>query len=285
MKRIVLFRFHAHASICVNRLRLLKHHNPDVAIFGLYGGPEEKFSHFERVLLPHLENVYCIQGRTPSWKWKNGDLAVRLWNNAVGKELSFDMLHLVEWDLVLMAPLATIYEGVSLDRIGCASLLPVREIEEDWIWTGKEPFRSEYRELLGLVKKKFGDHQDPCAIQGPGLCFPREFLDAYSRADIPELSNDEARIPLFCHAFGFKMHDMGFCGHWFDNNDCLTFHCRLHPEISPRVIERELVGPSGKKVFHPCRRTLAVPGGGRVALTTMALETIVSTWKKFRWSF
>ena len=39
--RVILFRFYNQFDVCRERLRLLRHFNPDVPIYGLYGGPPE----------------------------------------------------------------------------------------------------------------------------------------------------------------------------------------------------------------------------------------------------
>jgi hypothetical protein len=52
MKRIILFRFHERAEVCRNRLDLLKRHNPEAAIYGLYGGNESSY--------PKVEYRSCV---------------------------------------------------------------------------------------------------------------------------------------------------------------------------------------------------------------------------------
>jgi len=52
MKRIILFRFHTNVDICKNRLRLLKKYNPEVKIFGLFGGQERDLEKFQKILNP-----------------------------------------------------------------------------------------------------------------------------------------------------------------------------------------------------------------------------------------
>jgi hypothetical protein len=57
MKRIILFRYHANPLVCVDRLELLKKNNPDIPIYGIYGGIEEEFQLFKVKLKPYLEAV------------------------------------------------------------------------------------------------------------------------------------------------------------------------------------------------------------------------------------
>ena len=282
MKRIILFRFHTKPFVCANRLDLLNKYNPQVEIFGLYGGPEKNYPLIERSLRPHLKHIYCITGKIPFWKWKNGDLALKAWYEDFGRTISFDILHLIEWDLLFFDSLESIYKQIPEDGIGVASLVPVAEIEKDWVWINKEPFRTEFSKLLGYVKRTYGYHMDPYAIQGPGLCLPKKFLEIYSANNIPELCNDEIRIPLFSQVFGFSMYDARFCNKWPHRNKTETFHCQLFPEIHIKTIIKELENPSGRRVFHPFRRTLAINGCSRKPrMVVRVMEILAELLKKF----
>lgn len=280
MKRIILFRFHTYPSICANRVDLLKKYNPQADMFGLYGGPEKKYAAFEKALRPHLKHIYCIQGKTRFWKWKNADLALKDWYEDVGRTIPFDVLHLIEWDLLLFDSLDSIYKEIPEGSIGVASLIPVAEIGTDWVWTNKEPFKAEFTRLLDFVTRTHGYDMNPYAIQGPGLCLPRKFLEMYCDNDIPELCNDEIRIPVFSQIFGFPMYNVRFCEKWPDKNNPGTFHCQLFPEIPTRTIIKELEDSSGKRVFHPYRRTLAINDEVRnPGIIVRASESLASSWK------
>ena len=278
MQRVILFRFHAYESICENRLRLLKRYNSPIQLYGLFGGLEKDYRRFQKKLSGYLENIYCLQNKTKEWKWRNGDLAVRLWFDAVGRHLSFDMLHLIEWDLVLLDPIDKIYRDIPHDTLGLTALTPATNVEEKWIWTSKDPYKKEWNALLKWVKEKFNFIHEPCVTQGPGICLPRKFLEAYSTIEVPELCNDEARLPLFSQALGFTMRDTGFTNGWFEKNDGKTFHFQIFPEIDLATIKKELADPSGKRAFHPFRKTFNLEG--RISLFTRIKESLQSGRKR-----
>ena len=110
MNRIILFRYHKELLICRNRLAQLKKLNPTVKIFGLYGGEEINFPKYKKALEPFLEHNYCLKDETADWLWKNGDLGMRLWYKTVGNKINFEMLHFIEWDLLLVNSLDKIYK-------------------------------------------------------------------------------------------------------------------------------------------------------------------------------
>jgi hypothetical protein len=281
MKRIILFRFHTHPSLCIDRLKLLRKHNSEIKIFGLYGGLENQYGEFVKALHPYLEEIYCIRDKTTFWKWKNGDLAVRSWYQDIGNRLSFDMLHLIEWDLLFFDSINRIYSEIPKGGVGLTSLTPMETVKEWWVWTNKKPYTSEFIELLNYARDRFGYRMKPYAAQGPGMCLPRGFLEAYSSAEIPELCNDEVRIPLFSQIFGFKLYDTRFIENWTMQSTLSTFHCNLLPEVTAAAILKELADPSGKRVFHPFKRSLAANSAGpKAGLHITIEEKAAFLWKR-----
>ena len=253
MKRIILFRFHTEVGICENRLKLLNKHNPEVKIFGLFGGQEEDLETFQGKLNPYLESIYCIRGKRPSWKRTHGDLALRMWYEDVGKTLSFDILYFIEWDLLLFEPLEKIYGHIPENGVGLTSLTSLKDIEGQWFWLSNESFRIQWHDLLRFVKDKYGYDQDPLACEFSGACMPREFLEKYSNAEIPEFCHDELRIPLFCQVFNFKCYNTNLCRAWFDAAEQKLFNCD-NKEIRLSTITEELAKQSGRRAFHPVRK-------------------------------
>lgn len=256
MQRAILFRFHSQPRICRNRLELLRTFNPDVPMYGLYGGPEKNYATFEEQLSPHLRDIRQFPDRDANWKWKNGDLAVRLWYRSFGHTLAFDMLHLVEWDLLLLDSLDNLYGRIPVNGVGMTSVTRVEDIERQLLWVSQEPFRSQWKELLRIARDLHGYSGAPLAGQGPGLCLPRPFLDCFADVDVPDLVNDEVRIPLFARILGFELFDTGFSNGWFSADELQFFHCQLFPEVKPSTVYQQLADPAGRRAFHPFRRTL-----------------------------
>jgi len=251
MKRIILFRFHKEPEICENRLIMLKRFNPGVAIFGLYGGTEKDFGKFD-CLAKYLKNIFAIENKTSEWKWKNGDLGVRMWFDAIGRNADFEMVHLIEWDLLLFDSLENIYGAIPRNGIGLTGLIELGEVESRWVWTSGKEERPEWVALLEFAKDRYGYKNRPCASLAPGYCLPRNFLADYRAAEIPELCHDELRLPLFGQIFGYKLFDTGFYRKWFDDNEHKYFNCMNLP-IGGGIIGDELRSDVGRRVFHPCR--------------------------------
>lgn len=234
----------------------LRQLNPGIKIFGLYGGEEAEFPKFQKYLQPFLEHNYCIRNQKDRWKWKNSDLAVRLWFRDFGKKIDFDILHIVEWDLLFFRALEKIYPRVSRNALNLTALTPLKLVEQKWYWTSREPAKSEWEKLTKLAETKFKYSKQPYASLGPGATLPRKFLEKFSSIPVPDLGNDELRLPLFGQIFGFKLIDTGF-RRWFSKEDSRFFNCN-GDEIPLKVIIKELKEGGGRKAFHPYRKRLSI---------------------------
>jgi len=254
MKRIILFRFHKNLKVCENRLNLLKRLNPNAKIFG-YIEEEKRHSSLIQKLSPLFENMYFIKGKKSKWFWKNGDLALRIWYKNFGNNLNFDVLHIVEWDLLLLDSLNNIYKRIPKNGMGLSGLTLLSNVEKRWDWMIEEPSKIQWKKLLLFIKNNFNYEGKNFASLGPGTCLPKKFLEKYSNIYVPELCHDELRLPLFGQVLGFKLYDTGFYRKWFNKKEKKFFNC-IDLEIKLSIIKNELVKSSGRRVFHPFRKIL-----------------------------
>ncbi len=252
MKRIILFRFHRSPVVCKNRLQLLRLFNPDIKIYGLFGGNEKNFPEMRRKLGKYLEHTYCIKDKSREWKWRNGDLAIKLWYLDYGKDIPFDILHIIEWDLLILNSILQVYKHVPADGVGLSGLIPLKDIKDRWPWTAKEPYKSEWHKFSLLLKDKYQYDLEPYVSIACGACFPKSFLEKYSTIDIPELCNDELRTALFAQVLGFKLYDTGLY-RWHDREEENYFNVEIR-NIETGVVMKELKKLNGRRAFHPYRK-------------------------------
>jgi hypothetical protein len=256
-RRLVVFRFDRDPLVCRSRVKLLRALNPGVPLHGLYGGdrplPKAAARAGARLLL--LDGVYA-SSHDGRWNWKNGDLALLDWFRDVGRRLTFDVLHLVEWDLVCLEPLAEAYADVPTESLGLTCLTPTVELEGRWEWlTGPERL-ADWQALVEHAGRAWGP-VDPGAraCLGVGPSFPRAFLESYASVEATERCHDELRIPLVAGCLGFEVTDTGFRHGWWDSADDRFFNVG-GAFIEGSVIRRELADPGGRRVFHPVRDRL-----------------------------
>ena len=257
MRRLGLFRYHNNLEICKNRLKLFRQINPDVKVYGLFGGKEEDFDDSHSQLKDYFEGNYCLKGKSNLWKWKNGDLAIRQWYLDYGKHLDFDMLHLLEWDLLMTCPIEEIYAHIPKDTLGVTGLISLEKVEEEWFWT-RDPLQKEnWNKLKDHVKKKYNFHGPYFASVGPGLMLTKSFLEQYAKDHIPEYCNDELRLPLFASALKLEMKDTGFLKKWFSKTEKKYFNCNEN-NISLKSLMKQLNKKNGRRVFHPFREEIDI---------------------------
>jgi hypothetical protein len=237
----VLFRFHTDFSTCRNHLEILHTFNPGMPMYGLFGGAEKDFTKAQKLPLDH---VWHIPLDDPHWKWVNGDLCVRWWYTEVGRHMTFDMLHLVEWDLILLESIERHFASVR-GGIAMTGITPMEKIYNTWIWVAPLRGRYEWLKLKAYVERVYGYTQTPLAGIFGGASFSRKFLERYAQVEVPGWCNDEVRVPLFAQAFGMPVHDTRLGNEFFTAGDEM---------ISPSIVYAQY--RQGMRSFHPVRERL-----------------------------
>ncbi len=247
---IIIFRFHKYLDVCMNRLEMLKFYNPGIPIYGIFGGEKDKCNFYKKNLNKFLCDVYDISDKSFSRRWKDFDFSLQEWYINFGKDIDFDRAFVSEWDLLVFAPFENIYSNLNENDIAVTALVPISEIKDIWFWTSNDLLKTEWENLIKYARESFGYSLEPFGSQGPGLTFPKDFLEEYSKiSGIPDGCNDEIRIPLFAQILGFPLKDTGFYKGWFDPYGKFLFNCERN-EINEFIIRNEL--KLNKQIaFHP----------------------------------
>lgn len=226
--------------------------NPGCRIHVLFGGGSESAWRMARLLGDSVEGWY-VAGTPPWWNWRHGDLVVREWFRKRGHMIPFDRAYLIEWDLLLLDALEALYQHVPIDAIAVTARFRLRDVAHDWGWMTNEEDRRQWTALLSVVVREFGYHGRPYASLGPGTCYSRDSLERYSAIDIPELTNDEQRVPLYAQCFGIPVADTHFRRTWDGAEELRGFNCQ-NSEVTAEVVHAELTKPGGRRAFHPFRQ-------------------------------
>ena len=254
--RVIVVRVDRNPVVCRSRVAFLRRLNPGVAVYGLFGGDAGlKRLAWRRLAKPFVgfDHVY-VSPHDGRWNWKNGDLALAGWYRSVGRHAEFDVLHYVEWDLLLADPLERLYAAVAHNAVGLTALTPLARIADDWPWLQRPEGREEWRRLLEYAGERGYDGM-PYACSAVGPVLPRAFLARYADMDAPELCHDELRLPLFAQLLGFRLADTGFRRRWHDEVEDRIFNTTAGA-IDPEVVRAELSDPAGRRAFHPFRESL-----------------------------
>jgi hypothetical protein len=274
MKLAILFWFYKEPEVCTNRLEILRQYNPKVSIYGLYGGDLRSADEFQSACGKYLDDFYIFsENKDAYWKWIQGDLMITQWYLERGKDLVWDSIIIVQWDMLVFGAVEELFSMLKQDQILLSGLRPVSEVENDWQWVSpkNQEFRKQYLNFLDYVQKSYDYAKNPLGCLFIVVVFPRGFLDKYSRIENPELGFLEYRIPIYAQIFGMDFcKNHSFNAWWVDIDKAFlekspvkrawnSLNLRLNPnplnpakrEISLIPIFRHLNTKLGARVFHP----------------------------------
>ena len=255
MKLTILFWFYKEAEVCANRLELLKRTNPGLKIFGLYGGPQKNASFFRKALRSYLDDFYVSPFRSPGWKWINGDLVILDWYAKRGRRLSWDSVVVVQWDMLVFAPLARIFKGLKRGQIflsGFRTISP--KIERRWDWTkpqGTE--RGNYLRFLEHVRKQYGYRAKARICLFILQVLPRVFFERYLRVKNRNVGMLEYKIPTYAEILGIPVFRKDLGVKWDEGRKNRPLNA-IPRGISSAYIRAQLRKRGGWRIFHPYYR-------------------------------
>lgn len=263
MKRIVLLRFHKDIELVQNRIELLHHYNPDIKVYGLFGGSKEDFPIF-RDKLEGLKHVHFLDITEYDIKWRFSDYSILKWYLEYGKSLDFDILHTAEYDLVFLDSLENIYPYKEGEKhVYITNLVKTKDImhESNWFVNPEFP-TAECLEFVKLLEEKYHiPLENQWNSKAPGTTLTREFLEGYEKLaiELPLIGYDEIRTPAIAQILGIKMHDSGFVKDWFDETsiDFRLFNTDNHPVDLEEIWDA--VKNNYKKAFHPVYEKISLP--------------------------
>ncbi len=261
MKLAILFWFYKEPGICENHLAMLRKYNPDTPIYGLYGGEPKEADTYSEILSSYLDDFYIFnQNKDSDWKWHLGDLLITDWYRERGKNLSWDTIIIVQWDMLVFGSVDNLFAMLKKDQILLSGLRPIQEIEDNWSWTSSSitpELREKYLNFLEYVKERYDYNQEALCCLFIVVCFPRGFLEKYSTVEQPELGFLEYSVPIYAQIFKTP-----FCiehpfNAWWPGDpttrSAKTLNAKRH-DVTIVTILRHLLNQEGVRVFHPYRK-------------------------------
>ena len=274
-KLAILFWFYKAPDICLDRVELLRKHNPNTLIFGLFGGEPSSVTEFDEVNR-QLDDLYVFrQDRPALWKWMNGDLMIRDWYSERGKRLIWDSIVVVQWDMVVAGPVTTIFSMVEHDELLLSGLRPISEIEASWKWVRPErpKNREAYQHFLAEITEQHDLPSEPLACLFIVAVIPRSFLMLYSAIPILEHGFVEYRLPIYAQVFGTT-----FCTEhpfrpWWNGIEPRgrgQTLIAIRQQIPISTLGSNLLSKSGARIFHPFHRPFPRSATGWVQLAAQS---------------
>lgn len=271
----ILFWWYKEPEICAGRLRLLRRLNPDLQIYGLYGGPILQ-GRDASPLASLLDDDWAFEeDRSPEWKWHHGDVMLGAWYRERGTHLAWDVVAIMQWDLLALAPLRRFFGNVARDQIYLPGLRPLEEVEDCWWWARPHtPQRDELSRFRAMMAARYGFNGPYLACQFVMGLLPRRFLEEFVRNPEPELGFLEYKLPAFASHMGLRFLELPRLE--------VVWPMDLHTkgrvlltaakrEIDDAVIANECLKPGGARLFHPVSRPFPFSRQGLAAWTARVL--------------
>jgi len=263
MNIAVLFWFYKEPAVCENRLRLLREHNPDLRIYGLFGGSQEDAEHYRIALGAYLDDFYTTPFADRDWKWLNGDLMILDWFVRRGITLEWDSIAIVQWDMLVFDSLRNQFAGMKADEIFLSGFRALdEEFEAKWSWTKKPKWysltrKSKHRKEFERFKSYLKDNYDfTGAIYWCRFIlqvFPRSFFEKYLTVKDRSIGMLEYKIPTYSRILGIPVFEKNL-EVWTGEKTRKASRTPLNArpiEIEQDYIREELDLANGARLFHP----------------------------------
>lgn len=257
MNLAVLFWFYKESEICKNRLKIIKKYNPNIKIFGLYGGGKKSAKLYQKELDGYLDDFYVssLCDKSKNFKWINGDLMILDWYEKRGINLNWDSVVVVQWDMLVFDSFENQFSKLKKNQIFLSGARKLDDyIENKWDWTQKGgEGRKDYLAFKRYLQKQY-------SYIKPLLCclfileiFPKRFFKNWAKVPDRQKGMLEYRIPTYAKIFGipFLKRDVGVW--WFDrdkNENKMPLNA-LNIEIGKEYILDQLNKKNGFRIFHP----------------------------------
>ncbi len=225
-------------------MRVLKHVNPSVPVYGIYGGPPETEGDFAEVRAV-LDDWWSASSlRDGRWRWLNLDKVVGHWFLARGRSLEWDWLFEHQMDLLCVRPITEIVHGLEPDQLLLVD--PPRTHTQllwsqwPWVCMGLEDLRQFMTAIearAGATVELYGESIVYCAV-------PRSFVEEYQPylEDLPGIM--EYRMPTSARLLGYRF----TTGKPHERE---TGHLGFSKvSVTDEEIVAQLARPDGARLFH-----------------------------------
>lgn len=258
-KQIILFRFHSNYEICKERIKILKYFNPEIPIYGLFGGDKSDWDIVKNTFQDSpLEEIEISTNTNRYWKWLHPEHTLREWYQLYGARIPFDLLFDEEWDILPAASLSEIYEKTpGLKSIALTGLEDFEKVKNRWRWVTGEFHKEDFTRFNEYIKNAFGIEKVTYASLGPGQIFTRQFLEDFSSLSLdmsfvnPIVS--EIIYPVVAQILNYKVIDTGLYPGWSNREEAIKFFNCWYIPIEKNVITQEINKVNGRRIFHPVK--------------------------------
>jgi len=241
----ILFWFYKEPTVVLNRLKGIRRVNPNVPIFGVYGGKHSAIGQFSSSS-QLLDDLWVHPEMPEEWAWRNGDLMLTRWYTERGYLLDWQQVFVHQWDLLTTIPVQDFVIS-SHKEILLTGVRSLDEIADHWIWV--QPWSIYYGEFKNFCSHPFIEGHSIWACIFIFAIFTRAFLTDFAKVvdNIPGFI--EYRIPTVARILGYSFAPCEVCPDWDDHGDPFLNGCQR--EVSIEQVRQRFRNSNGIMFFHP----------------------------------
>lgn len=262
MNLAILYWFYKDIEVTKNHLKIVKDQNPELKIYGLYGGDATETENFQTSLASLIDDFYptAFINKDSKWKWENGDQLLVDWYKNRGNNLAWDSVVITQWDLLVFVPFRNIFRNIREDEIyfsGFRKISPLLELV--WYWT--TPLRNKrnsYKHFKNLICESYSYKGSLFACLFVLAVIPKSFFYRISKIEEIEIGFLEYKLPSYSMIFNYNQYVKDLGEKWFGGfllpRNIPLFMTPLYPnpeQIPKDYILKELSKSNGFRVFHP----------------------------------
>ena len=204
-------------------------------------------------LSKYLKSFYRSPFSDPDWKWIHGDLVILDWYEKYGKNLDFDSIVVVQWDMLFFDSIENQFDMLNKNEMYLSGFRRLDEYTEThWEWTDpNKEYRQNYLDFIKYVKDNYSynNKQIPCCLFILEV-IPKIFFNKYLEIRDKEVGMLEYKIPVYAEIFNINVITREGEAHWWDEVE--KYPLNAEPiEIKGEYIDKELKKENGWRIFHP----------------------------------
>jgi hypothetical protein len=254
----IIYWFYKEPKVTKNHLELMRSHNRERKIFGLFGGDPKEADSYHRLLGDLLDDFWVYPGTygTKKYdKWMHGDLMLLDWYDKRGRGLSWWGVAIIQWDVLLFDDVANLTPGIQAGQVYFSGFRNLdQEIESRWSWTRPGSiYRDDYITFRAYVTRAFGyeGHLKCCLYIYEILSRP--LFEGYLRLEDKKLGMLEYKAPTLAHVLGLDIYDYDLGVYWDLAGQAVhSLPLNAMPvQIRRRHVRQQLALPQGWRLFHP----------------------------------
>lgn len=202
------------------------------------------------------------------------------WYRERGKFLPFDLLAVVQWDLLLLDSVDALFEGMKSSDVFFSSAKPVGPIESSWFWTSDPREKPSYDEFRRHLIRDCQYEGPPWCCEFVVACLPRSFFERWLEISRPNVGFMEYSLPTYARMFG---HDFHRCA-YLDTSEGwrALLSAKKEPVHLLSVIVHNLT-TAKKRAFHPFVDRYPESKWDWVTQTAADPFRILSRWSERQW--